>query len=95
MLCSGRSWPLPPDKGETQARIPAPGFSLIVAIRSVTHMSYLLSVTSLLASKSPHSLVVLGCLRYLLSVAKSSDLEMSFYGCLRHAEDKEGPTGHC
>ena len=50
---------------------PLLGSPLLVATRSVVHMSY------------------------LLSVAKSSGLEMSFCGCLRYAEDKEGPTGHC
>ena len=46
LLCSGRCWPQPPDKGETQARIPAPGFSLICCYSlSNTHVISYLSVT--------------------------------------------------
>ena len=46
LLCSGRCWRQPPDKGETQARIPAPGFSLICCYSlSNTHVISYLSVT--------------------------------------------------
>ena len=106
LACSGRCWPQPPDKGETQARIPAPGFSLFCCYSLTCCVLGAAGRSRLIRERARPGSPLLGSpllvaarsivhLSYLLSVAKSSGLEMSFCGCLRYAEDKEGPTGHC